>query len=277
MREPEDNSPLEEIRTQVKRLLSRKGKRLERQLLEWQAQLNKAKAWEEWFHQGKLLQSRFFEIKKGMTVLSVPDWNREMELRTISLDPSKDAQENLSHYFKTAKKLQKAIPHLEKHLENKVAEIEQLQITQQLAETTTDSAFLEQWLPIPQKMREKSLLKEKEKSLPYKEFTSKTGISIYVGKNGRANDKLTFQIANGNDWWLHAAGIPGSHIVIRHENPDRETIEEAMALAVEYSKAKKSGEAEVVVTQRKYVSKVPRGNPGQVQISQHKTYLKKIR
>lgn len=268
---------LEEIRSKVIRILNRKGKRLERQLLEWQGQLNKAKQWEKLFHQGKLLQSRFFEIKKGMQSITIADWNNEMSPMVIPLDPLKDPQTNLSIYFKTSKKLQKAIPHLEKHLETKTSEIEQHQITLQLAETTMDLTFLKQWLPSPEKAREKAALKEKEQSLPYNEFTSSTGIPIFVGKNARANDKLTFQIANGNDWWLHASGIPGSHVVIRHENPDRETVEEAMALAVEYSKAKKSGESEVIVTQKKYISKVPKGKPGQVQVSQHKTYLKKIR
>ncbi len=276
MSEHDNEIHLEELRKQVKRLLSRKLKRLERQLLEWEAQLHKANNWEDWFHQGKLLQSRFFEIKKGMQSIAVADWNAEMEPRSIALEPLLDPQSNLSLYFKTAKKLQKAIPHLERHLKAKIEEIEQLKMTEKLVETTLEVAFLQQWIPSPQQIEKKKALKEQKEALPYKEFTSSSGIPIYVGKSSKANDKLTFQIAHGNDWWLHAAGIPGSHVVIRHENPDRETIEEAMALAVEYSKAKKSGESEVVVTQRKFVSKAPGGKPGQVQISRHKTYFKKI-
>lgn len=277
MSESENEIHLEALRKQVKRILSRKRKRLERQLLEWETQLHRATNWEDWFHQGKLLQSRFFELKKGLEALTVADWNAGMEPRTIVLDPLKDPQENLSYFFKTAKKLQKAIPHLERHLKAKCEEIEQLRITEQLVETTTDAAFLQQWVPSAQQIREKKAQKEIKEALPYKEFTSSTGIRILVGKSSKANDKLTFQIAHGNDWWLHAAGVPGSHVVIRHENPDRDTIEEAMELAVEYSKAKKSGEAEVVVTQKKFVSKAPGGKPGQVQISRHKTYFKKIR
>jgi len=267
---------IEEIRGKVLRILNRKAKRMDRQLLEWQEQLVKAQKWEELFHQGKLLQSRFFELKRGMHSITIQDWNDNMNPKMISLDPLKDPQDNLSHFFKTSKKLQKGIPHLERHIQKKREEIEQHHIAQHLAETSMDTSFLEQWLPSPAKSKEKADLKAKEQALPYKEFTSSTGIPIFVGKNGRANDKLTFQIANGSDWWLHASGVPGSHVVIRDPNPDRATIEEAMALAVEYSKAKKSRESEVVVTQRKFVSKAPRGNPGQVQISQHKTYFKKI-
>lgn len=268
-----DPKELEQVREVVVRILTRKGKRLRRQLAEWELQLAKAKNWEELFHQGKLLQSRFFELKRGEPSITVADWNNNMEPKTIILDPLLEPQDNLKLIFKQSKKLQKAIPHLERHLLQKTAEIEQHQVMERLAETTMDIEFLQQWLPKPSQPKKK----EAEKAIPYLEFTSPTGVLILVGKNSRANDKLTFQIAHGTDWWMHAAGYAGSHVVIRDKNPDQATLDYAMALAVEHSKAKKCGEAEVVVTQRKFVAKAPGGKPGQVQISQHKNYYKRIR
>lgn len=276
MLDSDEKKELESTRAQVLRILEKKENRLLRQLSEWETQLDKAHKWEEYFHEGKLLQSRFFEVKKGMHSISIPDWNESMNPKTISLDPFKDPQENLAAIFKKAKKLQKGVPHLEDLVKKKREEIEQLRITMHLAETTTDPLFLQQWLPSPEKTREKAEIKAYKEALPYKEFSSSTGIPIFVGKNGKANDKLTFQVAHGNDWWLHVSGMSGSHVIIRHPAPDHATIEEAMALAIEYSKAKNAGEAEVIVTQKKFVSKAPRGKPGQVQISQHKCYYKKI-
>lgn len=277
MSQEEPSKNIEEIRKIVLRLLARQEKRIVRQLSERETELEKAHCWEEWFHQGKLLQSRFFDLKKGLNSIDIPDWNKEMEPTTILLDPLKDPQENLSRYFKQSKKLQKAIPHLEKQVAARREELEQHLIAKNLVETTMEMEFLTQWLPNPTAEKEKKLAREVKKALPYLEVTSSAGVPIFVGKSGRANDQLTFQIAHGNDWWLHVAGMPGSHVVIRHPAPDKATIEEAMILAIKHSKAKASGEGEVIVTQKKYVSKVPKGKPGQVQISKHKTYYQKMR
>ena len=61
---------------------------------------------------------------------------------------------------------------------------------------------------------------------------------MYVGKNNYQNEEVTFKIATGNDWWFHAKGIPGSHVIVKSEGkelPDR-VFEEAGALAAYYSK-----------------------------------------
>ena len=268
-----DPKELELMRETVVKILVRKGKRLRRQLSEWEAQLAKAQKWEALFHSGKLLQSRFFELKRGMDSIAIADWNDEMKPKTILLDRLLEPQDNLTLIFKQSKKLQKAIPHLERHLKQKNAEIEQHEVMERLAETTMDEEFLQQWLP---KIADPQKKKEALKATPYMEFISPTGVLILVGKNSRGNDKLTFQVAQGNDWWMHASGYAGSHVVIRDANPDQATLDYAMGLAVEYSKAKKTREAEVVVTQRKYVAKAPGSKPGQVQISQHKNYYKRI-
>ena len=49
---------------------------------------------------------------------------------------------------------------------------------------------------------------------------------------------LLFLLPIGNDWWFHAKGAPGSHVIVKSggdELPDR-TFEEAGRLAAYYSK-----------------------------------------
>ena len=61
---------------------------------------------------------------------------------------------------------------------------------------------------------------------------------MYVGKNNYQNDELTFRIASGSDWWFHAKGAPGSHVIVKakgEELPDFH-LEEAARLAAHYSK-----------------------------------------
>ena len=105
--------------------------------------------------------------------------------------------------------------------------------------------------------------KPKITSRPY-HYRSTDGFDIYVGKNNYQNEEVTFKIANGNDWWFHAKGIPGSHVVVRTEGkelPDR-TFEEAAALAAWYSKGRDNDKVEIDYIQRKHVKKAAGGAPG---------------
>lgn len=95
-------------------------------------------------------------------------------------------------------------------------------------------------------------------------FVSSDGFDIYVGKNNYQNEEITFKIASGSDWWFHAKGIPGSHVVVKcgqKELPDR-TFEEAASLAAYYSKGRASEKVEVDYIQRRFVKKTAGGPPG---------------
>jgi predicted ribosome quality control (RQC) complex YloA/Tae2 family protein len=106
-------------------------------------------------------------------------------------------------------------------------------------------------------------------------FTSPDGMEVLVGRTARDNDALTFQIASQRDFWLHVAGSPGSHVIVR--NPEglsslpRETLRFASELAARHSKARGAGQVSVHVAQVKDVTK-PRGAPpGQVSIRRYRS------
>ncbi len=91
---------------------------------------------------------------------------------------------------------------------------------------------------------------------------------IYVGRDARSNDYLTFNIADKEDIWMHVKGVPGSHVVIRvRENlPTLELIRRAAELAKKNSKADKEEKATVVYCQRRFVKKEQDMNDGQVRV-----------
>src|SRR5699024_10791778 len=89
----------------------------------------------------------------------------------------------------------------------------------------------------------------------------------YVGRNNKQNEYVTHKLANKNDMWLHTLDIPGSHIIIKSNNPTQETIEEAAILAAHYSKAQGSASVPVDYTQVKYVKKPSGAKPGFVTYS----------
>ena len=105
--------------------------------------------------------------------------------------------------------------------------------------------------------------KVKVTSRPY-HYISSDGYDIYVGKNNFQNDELSFKFASGNDWWFHAKGQPGSHVIVKSKNeelPDR-TFEEAGKLAAYYSKGRQAPKVEIDYTQKKNLRKPTGGKPG---------------
>ena len=95
-------------------------------------------------------------------------------------------------------------------------------------------------------------------------YISSDGFHMYVGKNNLQNDELTFQFAKGNDWWFHAKGAPGSHVIVKADGvelPDR-TFEEAARLAAYYSSLRDSEKVEIDYVEKKQVKKPNGSKPG---------------
>jgi predicted ribosome quality control (RQC) complex YloA/Tae2 family protein len=95
-------------------------------------------------------------------------------------------------------------------------------------------------------------------------LTSSDGLQILVGRSGRHNHRLTFELAAPDDFWFHAKGLPGAHVVVRNDvrrpRPPAATLHQAAAVAAWYSDARRQPWAEVQWTRRKYVRR-PRGAP----------------
>jgi predicted ribosome quality control (RQC) complex YloA/Tae2 family protein len=96
------------------------------------------------------------------------------------------------------------------------------------------------------------------------------GWTLLVGATAADNDYLSTTGAEPEDWWFHAEGIPGSHVILRakaDEEPSRETLRQAAGIAAYHSKARTTGTARVYCTRAKYVTK-PRGvKAGTVEVS----------
>ena len=95
-------------------------------------------------------------------------------------------------------------------------------------------------------------------------YVNEDGFHMYVGKNNYQNDELTFKFASGGDWWFHAKGIPGSHVVVKtdgKELPDK-AFEDAARLAAYYSKGRGQEKVEIDYTEKKNVKKPGAAKPG---------------
>lgn len=96
---------------------------------------------------------------------------------------------------------------------------------------------------------------------------------MLVGTSDADNDYLSIEAAEPDDWWFHADSVPGSHVILRakpDEEPSRETLRQAAAVAAYHSKARNASSAPVHCTRARYVTK-PRGaKTGTVRVARGK-------
>ncbi|MBP3664261.1 MAG: NFACT family protein [Tyzzerella sp.] len=185
----------------------------------------------------------------------------------IPLDSTKTPQENSQKYFdkyNKQKRTYEALISLIEETHNEIVYLESVSNALDIAMIEDDLNQIKEELVGAGYVRRKfTKQKTKINSKPF-HYISSDGYHMYVGKNNIQNDELTFNFANGNDWWFHAKGCPGSHVIVKtngDELPDR-TFEEAGKLAAYYSKNRGSEKVEIDYIEKKHVKKPKGAKPG---------------
>lgn len=215
---------------------------------------------------GELLNTYGYGAPEGASSLNALNYYTN-ETVTIPLDPALSAGENAKKYFERYGKLKRtneALLALTKETKAEIDHLESVLTAMDIARSEEDLTEIREELVENGYIRRRGGGKrQKITSRPF-HYVSSDGYHMYVGKNNYQNEELTFRFANGGDWWFHAKGIPGSHVVVKtqgDELPDR-TYEEAAALAAHYSKGAGQDKVEVDYTLRKNVKKPNGGKPG---------------
>lgn len=216
---------------------------------------------------GELINTYGYNVEPGSKSFEALNYYTG-ETITIPLDPLIPIQENAKKYFDKYGKLKRTCEAVTKLLEETGAEIAHLRSVQ----TALDIALQEEDLvQIKEELMESGYIRKRAPGNKRPKITSKPfhyvssdGYHMYVGKNNLQNDELTFQFAKGNDWWFHAKGAPGSHVIVQSrgdELPDR-TFEEAARLAAYYSANRSSSKVEIDYVEKKQVKKPNKAKPG---------------
>lgn len=216
---------------------------------------------------GELINTYGYELEEGATALVCLNYYTNEEI-TIPLDKDLSAKENSVRYFDKYNKLKRtyeALGDLTVASKNELEHLESISTALDIARYEEDLAQIKDELTEYGYIKRKGKKDKKQKitSRPF-HYISSDGFHIYVGKNNFQNEELTFDFANGGDWWFHAKGMPGSHVIVKTEGrelPDT-TFEEAARLAAYYSKAQDAKKVEIDYIQRKHVKKVNGGAPG---------------
>lgn len=215
---------------------------------------------------GELLHTYGYGLEEGAKELEALNYYTNENIR-IPLDPQLSAAENAKKYFEKYNKLKRtydALSELIQDTGNEILHLESIATSLDIAVSEDDlTQIKEELIQYGYIKKRGNGKKEKIKSKPF-HYLSSDGYHIYVGKNNFQNEELTFKFANGGDWWFHAKGIPGSHVIVKtngDELPDR-TFEEAGRLAAFYSKARGTEKVEIDYLERKNVKKPNGSKPG---------------
>ncbi|GIV60786.1 MAG: hypothetical protein KatS3mg043_1875 [Rhodothermaceae bacterium] len=245
-------------------------------MLEELGRESRADRYERWGH---LLMAHPGAVSPGAGRVTLPDLFAGGTPVTIPLDPARNAVENAQRYYEKARRTRQARLHAEERMaeaERRAAEAGALLGRLRRLQTYADverfkkeeAARLARFLSPGQ---------QEADYFPFRRFPLGGGYEVWVGKNARQNDELTFRHARKNDLWLHARGVPGSHAILRlpgrQARPGRDLLERAAGIAAYFSKARSSGLVPVIVTERKYVRKPKGAPPGAVVVEREEVLL----
>ena len=182
-------------------------------------------------------------------------------------------------FYKDYTRMKNAQRELTRQMELGSSELEYLQsVLEELNRAQTEAELEE----IRQELQSGGYLKAdsgkkkmKQSKLPPMRFVSTDGYPIYVGRNNRQNDELTFKSARKDDIWCHATKVHGSHVIIvcNGTTPPDDTITQAAQLAAHYSEAVGGQNLPVDVTPVKQVKKLPGAKPGMVIYHSYRTVI----
>ena len=244
----------------------KKFKKIEKNI---KVDLKKNENFENYKNIGDILAANMHQIKYGMKKVTVFDFYNNQEI-TINLDPLLSPNDNLNFYYNKYNKGKRTISALNLRLSDIQNEIKYFEEIKMFIEKENDFIGIEEIEnelnlsdnrnKIKNKIKLNKTKKRELLSFDYK------GFQIFVGRNNKENEEISFSKGQPNDIWMHIKDIPGSHVLILRNNQElpEDVLIYAANLACEYSKAKKGDKVTVDYCERKFVKKIKNSKPGNV-------------
>lgn len=274
--------------------LARTRKLRQREAEEIEAGMRNAGRAEEYRQSGDLLLSHQTGIRRGQSLVEVPDYyapslpGGEPTMRFIALDPALGVHENAERFYKRSRKAENSALTLK---ERRARALEEVALILQAERETVQTALPEEVAAIRVSMAQslqhgqqggqsaagqsmRSALPEFE-GHKIKRNHSVDGWEILVGENATSNDYLTTKIAVSSDIWFHVRAATSAHGIIRAQNRPGSVSPAALQQAAEMvaarSEVKHSSLIPVDYTLKKYVRKPRKSAPGAVTYQNEKT------
>lgn len=256
--------------SEILKLLTNLNSRINRRINIRKIDLKKCENREKLRIYGELIKANIHNISAGQTSLkAVNFYDENLNEITVPLNPALSPAANATKYFKDYKKTYSAEQTLSKLILQDETELEYIDSvfdSLSRAESTSDIAEIKTELAAAGYIKKQNSNKKIKENNTLKEYETKSGIKIYVGKNNRQNDLLTTKFAAKTDLWFHTKNVPGSHtiLVCSGKEVTDDDIIFAATLAAQNSKAASSSNVAVDYTYVKNVKKPSGAKPGMV-------------
>jgi predicted ribosome quality control (RQC) complex YloA/Tae2 family protein len=229
---------------------------------------------------GDILTANIHRIQKGQTKVACEDfYDEDMKIVEIPLSPLLSPQQNAAKFYKDYARMKTAEKELTRQISIAKEELSYLgSVLEELNRAGSEQELEE----IRHELQETGYVKAesgkkriKAGKLPPMRFVSTDGYPIYVGRNNRQNEELTFKSARKDDLWLHASKVHGSHVIISCAGvtPPDDTVTQAAQLAAYYAETGGGQNIAVDLTPVKQVKKIPNGKPGMVIYHSYRTVI----
>lgn len=222
--------------------------------------LHRARA-DEWERCANVIMASLHQIEKGSKRIALEDWEgRGIE---IDLNETLTPVGNAERYYRRARGARAQADRGERGVAKTKAEIDRLQALRQAIEKADELSGLERIAKEnPGLTMKEGERKETGTAERFRRFEVAGGCEVFAGKSAANNDELTVRFAKPNDYWFHARGSSGSHVVLRwgdpKAKPPKEAILQAASIAAYYSGSRNARMTPVAYTLKKHVRK-PRG------------------
>ena len=243
-----------------------------------ESDLEQASAHRDERREAEALAAYQTRVRPGAEFAEVPDLYEPEHTLRMKLDPALPIHVQVEKRFRRAAKLEKAVAHLTRRLE--LVRREHAELEAALGMLGQVNSFGDA-LKLYEVMRAKFAIalerspteraaspRKAAREKTYRTFELDARWFVIVGRSNHENDEITFRVASPGDWWFHAEGVAGSHVVLRPrggtDSPSARIIEQAASIAAHFSKARHSRLVPVIYTRRRYVRKFRGAAPGQV-------------
>lgn len=272
------NEYLARLKNEISKYLQKELYKLSSKLNNLKKRIDDGSKEELYKNYANLLLANIYLLKEKQEEITVKDYISNDDIK-IKLNTKIQPKQNVDYYFDKSRDERINYKKSIELFEESTAKFEELT---NLNSEFENASTVEELIHIKEKLNiknEKQHGKRMEDQIKFRHYLIEGQYHVFVGRDSKSNDLLSTKFAKQNDYWFHARGLPGSHVVLRTENAKegmpKNIIKDAASIAAFYSKAKTAGTAPVSYTFAKFVYKKKGMEPGQVIVQKEKVILVK--
>ena len=260
----------ENLRRMVARRLASRIKRETRLIEALNRDLKKAEQADITRQRADALAAVLHRVDRGVVLVDAPDLINPECTHSIQLDPKLSPGKNLARLYERSRRLERMADRVLEHLEQTEQRLQTL-ISARRAVADADERELKQLqslLPNQTTRRHSNTPNQ-----PWFTWIGPKGQLVFAGKNAAGNRRLTFQVARGDDIWLHIRGRPGAHVLLpvaRGKTPSLENLLAAAQIVLVHAKVSEGDSVDVQYTQARHVRSIKGAADGRVQLAEER-------